>query len=331
MKKNLINEEFGGGDFGGPYGLDFTGGDHSKLTKVFVGPFTDVFKTAAGKGKEVSTKMQTLGKVAIEAVATTFIPQLSSDFKEIFDKEHEQLGKLRNQYRDVYDRTWTAIKDNDVLAAAFAYAPAQMITSAAARKAPGPVLDVVNIMAGGKLDGFVSKIKKKLKLGGEQKILSSDSGPGPMEARVVHGKFIITEKSDGKFDVGKALSQDKVKKIIQANPTVRNMEQASRSIVKQGLETMFDNLSSLASSKSVQELEQKLGKKFGLEKQLQNVPEGERKQFEQTLLHTALRGMKDVAIQHLKTVVKASLGGGVPSDHPFVVDHKKAMSKINQI
>src|SRR5690606_12308728 len=147
IRSILTEDDFGGldlGDMGGPGGMDFTGGDPKKLYNIFVKPFTDVVLTAAGKGKEFSSKVQTFAQTAFEALATSLIPVLSSDYDRIFAADKERIDKLRSEYKDVYDATWTALRDNDVLAAAFAYAPTQMITLGALRNAPVPVLNTLN-------------------------------------------------------------------------------------------------------------------------------------------------------------------------------------------
>lgn len=324
----LKEDDFGGfgGDFGGPYGMDFTGGDQSKLAKVFITPFTDVLDTAAGKGKEISTKAQTLGKVAFEAIATSLIPVLSSDFDAIFDADKQQMDKIRGQYKDVIDRTWTAIKDNDILSAAFMYAPAAMITVATARKAPVPVLNTINVLAGGKLDSFISKVKNKLKLGDEKKMLDSDSGPGLPESKK-RIKPVLNEK----LDIGKILTQQKIKDVIQSNPMVQRMEKEARASTRGTLEKLFDRLRKITAAKSVEDVGRILGKQPpGLEK-LRQLPDNERQQIEQAIVRSVREGAKSMYVKHLQSVVKAAIEAGVPEDHPFVTDYSAALKKIQAL
>src|SRR3990167_1642756 len=79
-----------------PYGMHF--GDGNDLYKIFIKPFTDVVQTTVGKTKELSQAAQTLTKVAFEAVATSLIPVLSSQYGEIFKKEKIAMDKIRKQY-----------------------------------------------------------------------------------------------------------------------------------------------------------------------------------------------------------------------------------------
>lgn len=334
--KSIITEDDGGfggfgGDMGGMYGMDFTGGDQSRLAKVFITPFTDVLKTAAGKGKEISTKAQTVAKVAFEALATTLIPVLASDYNSIFADEKQQIEKLRSQYKDVYDRTWTAIKDNDVLSAAFMYAPAAMITATVARKAPVPVLDTISILSGGKLDGFVSKVKKKLQLGDEKKMDDKDSGSFE-EAFIAVGGTLILEKSKKKqADVGKILTQKGVVSALQSSPIVQRMQASGQAAIRGTLEKLFDRMRDIQSAKSVQELGSKLGKQIpGVEK-LQQIPEQERAQMEQALLQSAKEGAKKLYISQLQATVQGAVKAGVPEDHPMVRDYQTAIAKIKGI
>lgn len=323
----LLNEDdFGGfgGDFGGPYGVDFTGGDQSKLAKVFVEPFTDVLKTAAGKGKELSTKAQTLAKVAFESIATTLIPVLSSDFDAIFSEDKRQMEKLKAEYKDVYDKTWTAIKDNDVLAAAFMYAPAAMITAGTARKVPVPVLNMINVLAGGKLDSFISKVKKKLSLGNQRKMLDTDTGPSPFESLYKNNNNLLVEK----LDIGKILTQPKIKEIINSNPMVQRMEKDAKQATRQTLEKLFDRLREITNAQSVVDIGKALGKNVpGVEK-LNQLEGNQRNEVEQALLRSIKQGAKSLYERNIQAVITSALKEGVPKEHPFIADYSQALKKI---
>lgn len=326
IRQSLLNEDmggFGGGDMGGPYGMDYTGGDQSKLAKVFLTPFTDVVKTATGKAKEVSTKAQTVAKVAIEAIATSVIPVISSDFDRIFDEEKQQIDKLRSEYKDVYDRTWTAIQDNDIMAAAFAYAPSAMVTAAAIKNAPIPVMNTLNVLTGGKLDGFIEKMKKKLKLGDEQKMTDRDTGSSPFESRTVAGKLLHE-----KLDIAASLQQKKIKELIAANPKVQRMSQEAKTTVRDSLEKLYDRLRRITKAATIDELETILGEKIDGSDNVKKLQGNERQDVEKMIVQSVLQGAKSLYAKNIEKIIKSSIEAGVPEDHPLIDDYKKALQKI---
>ena len=177
-----------GGDMGGPGGMSF--GSQEDLMKVFVNPFLDVGKTVAGKTKELSQRAQTLAKVGFEAAMTTLLPFLASDYQQIFAQEKQELETIKSQYKDVYDSTWTAFKDNDVALTAFFYAPKAMITVGAIRNAPIVATKMLSVLTGGSMDQFLGKVAKFFKLGDTKKPLERDFGPG------IAGESLVREMSE---------------------------------------------------------------------------------------------------------------------------------------
>ena len=181
----LILEDDGGFDMGGGtggWGVSF--GSDKDLYNVFVKPFSDVFATTAGKTKELSQKALSLGRVAFEAAMTTIFPFLKSDYDQIFAKEKAAIQDIKQEYKDVYDATWTAFKDNDIALAAFLYSPKAILTAATIRNAPIAATKMISVLTGGVMDDFLAKVGKFFKLGNTVKPLSNDTGPGIGESRL---------------------------------------------------------------------------------------------------------------------------------------------------
>lgn len=323
----LEDDSYGGFDISGnaadsPYGASF--GSGKDLYNVFVKPFTDVVSTTVGKTKELSQKAQTLAKVSFETLATTLIPVLADDYDEIFSNERAQLDKLKAQYKDIYDSTWTAFKDNDVVAAAFLYNPAAVITAKVAQQAPIQTVKLLNTLAGGKLDGFLKKVVDKFKLGDTKKPLDRDSGEGLPEGRIVE----LHRKAQSFGDI---LAQRGVKSAIAKNPKVSQMADTAQGIVDGSLQKVLKSAQAVASAKSVQDLQQKVGHKLKGADELAKLPAAERQQLEQVLLKSVKQSALSMYAKGIEDQIKQALKGGIPEDHPFIIAHKEVLSKLKSV
>ena len=170
--RTVLAEEGGGDGYGdiigasmamSPFGVHFA--SQSDLYKLFIKPFVDVVDVAAGKTKEISQRAQTVVAVGFKAIATTLLPWLSQDYKEIFDKQEQVLNKIKSEYAEVYDATWDAFRYNDIAFTAFLAYPAAILTGAAARAVPQATMKLLSIIGGGSLDPFLGKLKKSFGFG----------------------------------------------------------------------------------------------------------------------------------------------------------------------
>jgi hypothetical protein len=347
----LTEDEGGGGGDGGvygdlsmadatgsPYGMSF--GSGKDLYNIFVKPFTDVVGVAAGKTKELSEKGQTLLKVAFESVATTLIPILKDSYSEIFKKEQDQIDKIRREYASVYQATWDAFKDNDVLVAAFMYAPAAFLTAGFAQKSPKVAMKLLSVLTGGSLDPWLKKVKAKFygpdkkDLGMGDKLGGHKSGAnkaiaggafGPMESK------LREEDEEKKPSIGKVLGSDKVRAKLAESDLVKKMEQEGRAMVRGTLTQVYKQASAVMAAKSLQDLQQKVGKPLKGVEQLKQVPQQERQGAEQQLLVGAKKGMAEFYAQNLEGQAKKAVEAGVPESHPYVQDIQKVISKIKAL
>jgi hypothetical protein len=332
----VISEDEGGGDGGvygdlssadagmSPYGVSF--GSGQDLYKVFVAPFTDVVATAAGKTKEISQKGQTLLRVAFEAVATTLVPILRDSYAEIFAKEEAALDMIRNEYGEIYAANWDALRDNDVVLAAFMYNPARFLTTKLAQKSPKVVAKLISILSGGTLDGWLKKVADKFgwdKASGANKSVHGGSF-GPMEG-------VIREEDDKHSQVSQVLANDRVKAKLADSLLVKRMQQDGQALVRGTLEQVYKQASAVLGAKSLQELQQKLGKPLkGMDK-LAQLPQQERQKAEQVILAGAKKSMREFYVKSLEGQVKKALEAGVPEDHPFINDYRRTVSKIKAL
>lgn len=327
--QEMLKEDdgFGGlGDVmaGAPYGMHYASKD--QMYNIFIKPFADVAGVAAGKTKELSQKGQTLLKVAFESIATTLVPILKDSYGEIFAKEKEEIDKIRSEYGDVYNATWDAFKEMDVLIAAFMYRPDLFMTVQFARKAPKAAAKLLSVLSGGSLDKVLGGILKPDT--SSSRVGRSPEGPGvPVES-------VIREKDDEKKGGGKVdklaalMKHDKVKEVLANSPKVQQMSKVGQELVQGTLKSVFEQAQAVLGAKSLQDLQQKLGKKLpGMDK-LAQVPQQERQAAEQQLLAGVKKSMKEFYTKQLEAQVKAAVDAGVPQDHPYVRDYTGVISKI---
>lgn len=168
--RELLKEDDGGmGGYGGlgglgglsdgmigPYGMEFV--NRNELYDIFVQPFANVFGVAAGKVKELTQKTITLGRVVLEAVATTFLFWLRDDYAKIFENEKERIDKIRSEYGHYYDDVWNSLGNSDVMIAAFMYNPGLFLTTHLAKKAPRVAANLLSILTGGHLDDMLGSL-----------------------------------------------------------------------------------------------------------------------------------------------------------------------------
>lgn len=311
------------GGSSGPYGMHFASED--QLYKVFIKPFADVVGVAAGKTKELSQKGLTLLHVAFEALATTLVPILKDSYGEIFAKEKEEIAKIRSEYADVYNSTWDAFKDNDILVAAFMYRPDLFLTAQFVRKAPKAAAKLLSVLSGGTLDRALMGI---LKGGGEGK-KDSHEGPGlPLESVLREAG----DKPNSKVDMLAQLADNKkVHQALANSPKVQQMTKTGQDTVRGTLQGVFKQAQSVLQAKSLQDIQAKLGKKLpGMDK-LAQVPQQERARAEQDLLKGIRAGMKEFYVKQLEGQVKAAIAAGVPNDHPYVRDYQSVITRIKSL
>ena len=323
IRLTLNEDDFGGfdvGDMASPWGMSF--GSQEDLFNVFVRPFTDVAKTASAEIQKSSRRLAPI----FEALMTTIFPFLSSDYKQVFEKQDAAIKNIKAKYKDVYDSTWSAFKDHDVLMTAFLYSPSSTITSAIVRNAPVATVSLLNILAGNRLKGFLGKVKEKFSLGDIRKPLSGDTGPGIPEGIIREaGK---DNKNADTNKLVKVLTQPGVKKAVAESQTTKAIETTTQKVVGATLAALVKKAHDLDGVTSLVALQNMLGKKIpGVEK-LEQLPQDQRVQLEKQLIGKLQGATKSFFKKNLQSVVKKAMSGGIPANHPFVQAYQKTIASI---
>lgn len=334
--KNVLREDDGAygmtaADMAGDgYGMGMFSGGPS-LYKIFVEPFVDVFKTTQAAAEDVSTRARAAGKVAFEAIATSLIPGLSSDYQKIFDKEHQQLLKIKEKYRDVFERTDKALSNEggDFKLLAFLLDPARYISFKIARSAPEVALSAYETLAGESehLRNFFNKLKIVSRTnGGKQKVTDagvwSTNGPGYFEG-------LVREASEEQSPLSARLSDPKLLKAISDSPKVQAMQRDAKAVVNQAVSELLSKVKALKSARTLDDLARQVPN-FDRSKlaALQKLPPNERKSIEDTVLQQTKKAATEFYAKTLEKQMQAAANSGIPESNPLLQGYKKVLGMI---
>jgi hypothetical protein len=324
-----------------PWGVSFGSGE--QLANIFIKPFTDVVQTAIGKTKELSQKGQTLVKVAFETVATTLIPILTDSYNEIFAKEKERMDKIRQQYGEVYQANWDAFKDNDVQLVTFLYDPARFVLGKLLKQSPAVAMGLISTVTGGTIDKWLDHVKEEYGVGkeGEPPRTGLERGGGKHKKNIED----IIPGGGGGYDVGwgamegvvredaqqekppleQVLSNPKVVAAINNSKLAQQMRKQGEAAVREPLTQVFKQAQAVLKAQSVQDLQQKLGKRIKGAEQLQKVDPKARQAAEQTLMAGVKKSMKAFYIKSLEQQAKKLEGSPAVKDYQSVIGKIKAL------
>lgn len=151
----LTEDEFSGVDASGfstigigmGYGPMYA--DPGPMVKTFITPFTDFFDTVVATAKEISVDAKVLLQVAFKVAISTIIPIIGQRYDKIFDERDKKIKEIRDQYRDVFERTDQALGAGDAKLIMFMANPAAFLAGAAALKAPAATKGLLSIATGG--------------------------------------------------------------------------------------------------------------------------------------------------------------------------------------
>lgn len=334
----IEDDAYGGLDPTGgmPYGMHLASSE--QLYNIFIRPFTDVVKVAAGKTAEMSQRTQALLATSVRVIATTLLPFLKASYGDIFAEEKHQIDRIRSEYAEVYAATWDAFMDHDILCAAFMYRPDLFMTAVFAKKAPKAAAKLLSILSGGRLDNVLSKLLKgndhRLRGNGSPPKRGRGHGMGGSPFDDVGGpglplESLIREDDDKpKLTLASLMNNDKVKAVIAGSSLTQRLQAEGKSVVEGTVASLKEQIEDVLSANSLQELQTKLGKKIpGIEK-LNGIDQSERRVAEEKLLAGTKAGMKEFYAKQLEGHVRSAIEAGVPENHPFITLYTKLISWV---
>ncbi len=312
-------DAFGGLDYSasGLSGGTWTGaGSGGSLYKTFVQPFVDVIGVTAGKTKELARRSITLLQVAFEATMTTLIPFLTDSYDEIFAQEAKDIEKIKNEYGNYYRASAEALGGPGASVLALIAFPGPALASTFARTAPKAAKTILGIATGGISDKYLggaifdSYAKSYVNLISEDKNTDTPKKEKTLADKIGSKKFIGA--------------------MLDRSPTMAAAARAAQEIYKNTLISAFEEAKQILSAKSIGEIEKIIGKKLPDDNELKKITGQDRQRAEQELLITIKKSIKKMYITRLEGNV-APVAKAFGDDHPYVVDYKKVINKINAL
>jgi len=166
-------------DFGGYYGASYGGARSAAevspggLMDTFITPFTDVFKTAVAATKEITTDAASLLRVSFRAAISTILPFIGARYDDIFEERDKRIAKIRDENRDVYERTSAALGSGDAKLFGFMFSPGLFLGGATAFKSPSATKSLLSVATGGISDSALEGAKKRWEIF-QEKTLSGE-------------------------------------------------------------------------------------------------------------------------------------------------------------
>jgi hypothetical protein len=309
-----------GGIGGGPY---YSPGS---LKKIFVEPFTTAIGAAAGKVKEMARRAVGLVRIAFETVMTTLVPFLRDNYDEIFEKQKEDIQKIKSEYSAYSKSVDEAFENDDFKALAFIAFPGAALAGKFVQDGPEAAKKILSVATGGVSDEYLEGRGKSKKSPGSifdsyarsyAKLLREAGEEGGGEKKEVSLADKIGSK---KF----------IEEIMKGSPTMMSASKKARDLYRDSLEKVFKEASGVLKAKSIDEIEKVLGKKVpGTDKLKQLKPE-ERKRGEEELLKATRESLKKMYTKSLKDDVK-KVSDVFGDDFPFVQDYNKVIAAIEKL
>lgn len=337
LHEALLSEDdtggFGSGVGMSPYGFQYTTPD--MLYKAFIKPFTDVPKVASGKTKELAVAAQTLTKTVLTAAATSLIPFLNKKYEQIFKDNEKAVSKIRQEYGDVYQATWDAFKDADILTMAFMYDPGAVLTTGLAKQSLKTTGKMLSVLSGGALDDYLRKVQSRFG-SGKNTNKGSWNEPLSLPETQIHLRDQPTEQitedeaqqNDQKKPADYLLNKKVIAKAINS-PKAQKMQHEAGQAVRGMLSRLYELANSIQQAQSLQDLQSKMGTHIdGLDK-LQQIPQQDRAAEEKMILDTVKKSMASYFTTNLKKTIASAEKAGIPKNSRFIQDFQTALQKLS--
>lgn len=321
-----------------PYGMSY--GSKSELVKTFVEPFTDVFKTAVGKSKEVTRRAATMLPVAVGTILTTLIPQLGMSYGDVFESERKDLEKIKSQYKDVYERTNKALSSSDAAFLAFMASPESAMAAWGLSKAPAVIGDILTIASGGISDKIFEKFKAanfaEAGVETQKKLAKAQGKKNSKKPGDFFGESLLREDEDYSKDeqIAKKIYSSKkfMDAVVNNSPKIKEMQQAATALYRDSLNDVYNQIDDLFSKAKTVEDIKKLTKKQTPElAEIEKLQGQEKEKAEKLLLQGARKAMKDFYIKNLTDQVEGVIKAGIPEDSQYVKDFRQTIQKIKAL
>jgi len=335
--KEVLKEDIGDGyafgDYGydasSPFGMDFGG---PSLYNVFVQPFTDVLKTAKAGGEQIAASARATLKTAFEITLSSIIPFFAANFKDIFDKEKEDLRKIKEKYREVFDRTDAALGSDELLIWAFLVDPSAVLTAKAAKKSARVVIDIFKTLAGTspELLKYLRNVTVNFK-DQAKKITRAHRRHKYGDFSIWYDSFarsgtLIEEANDPQKYLISALTSPEFKKLLASSPIVAGMKKDALSALNTTLHSIIGQAKKIDSLTSIDQIKSTFPEadfsKFDA------LSDQDKTSLGPKLVQSIKSAGKNVLKKSLQSHIEHVESLGLPTNHPLVTGYQKAIASI---
>lgn len=330
-------------------------GSGTDLYNTFVKPFVNVGKTAVGKAKEITRTARTGLEVGLKAALQTVIPGISFDFNKVFDKEKEDLEKIKSQYSDVYAATRETLSGGDAQMMAFLANPGLFLGAKLGAASPAIAKDLASIASGGLSDSVFDSIKDKAKgLGrwslkdGSNKgsrresiefdeanflieILADENFKIDDKARFVYGNKLHLSEAEKQSDKN-TKSVITPQKIIKSSAFMKSVDKGAAEMKKAAeavIQRTAQNIVNAAKIKDLKDLPEKTQKEVNqfLKGDGSNLPKEQKDAFVKGIVDQAKKTAAKAAIEAIE---KRLSSADAPKNSSFVQIYTAAKKQIEQ-
>jgi hypothetical protein len=269
--------------------------------KGFLTPFFNVAKTALAGILDIGVHAVGLIKTVIGAVRNSVIPFVKKDLDAINRETKARSEKIRQEFKDVYDHTDSIIKGDDFQVLLFALNPAAYLVGKAAELAKVTVDKTVP-----------QKASLKAAKSKTQSLLDS----------------LLENKAEIKKLISEKASKEQVTSAVNSGEKAQELLAASTSALAARLKSVLDKTNSFDSIKSLEELQQVVGKDLKL-KNMEKLKPEDKKTTEEELLDSAKDEYITNMITQLQSELKAIEAVSGRRAQKIVSAYKSAIADLN--
>jgi len=342
VRSILKEDEYSDGAFdytSGPYTNRF--GTSQDLYDAFVSPFVDVFKTTVGKTKEIAQATKTLLSVALQTVLTTLIPIYGYNYSSLFDEQDEKIEKIRDEYKDVYERTESALKNSDAGMLAFMASPILTTSYWVGKKSPEVIKGALSAVTGGESDELFDLFKEKAIAA--ERWAAGDDGEGNIRRsrssskspKSFYGESRLAEaevQHKSKITPEKILKSSVFMNRVSESPRLKEIQRVAIATYRETLEKIYEQAESLIrKSRTVEDLERLAMKPIKDIDKVKDLKGEERANAEKMLIDSVRKSMKEFYVKSLNDQINSVVRAGIPEDSLYIKDFKAMIKKIEAL
>jgi len=328
-----------------PYGVHY--GSNQDIVDAFITPFTDVFKTAKASAKKLTTRVATGLRVILEAAIASIIPGISADYTAIFDREQEAIDKINEEYKDVYDRTSSAIGSNDAGLIAFMASPALTLGYLGGKLAAKETKSILSACTAGYSDKVLPALQRSERwfLGGPNtdttpRKSAGKSGKKPSDFFESHQELTEDDDqkkkdakgSENKASIKKIVTDKEAMQKIFDNPYTKKMQTAAKKLYQNTLKEVYAEAKKvLKDVNTLEDIEKLSKKKIPQLEELKKLPPAEKSAAEKSMITSIRKSMKAYYVKNLEGQVKSVKDAGIPDNSQYVQDYNLVIAKIKAL